>query len=163
MSEEPIATIGVVPVYQTELDRLLRACGYDKVAIVHGSVRAGKTAELIHQLQMTSVYDHAYWEAKLHSAVLSAMMNAYIDTGEVVVGGSRPSDKMAAPYFRDVEGHLRTYRGSPGETVTDNMILPVVAKPIDVRSQPDYLRHDPTKQVHRRRARKAYGRKGDRP
>jgi len=37
-----------------------------------------------------------------------------------------------------------------------------VMQPTIERAQPDYLRHDPTKQIGKRRQRKAYGRKGDR-
>jgi hypothetical protein len=189
MSEEPMATVGFVAAYQTELDRLLRACGFEEVKTVYGPARHGKTAEMIHQLQLASTYDHAYWEARLHSAVISAMMNAYIETGEVSVGAFAPPPAPTG-YVLAIDRHRMMmhsladagYLVAGIDVAADRIEIHLppsgemgpmydasidrfveIKPPLLDRAQPDYLRHDPTKNVGRRRARKAYGRKGDRP
>ena len=162
--EDPIATIGVVPIYESELQGMLDAFGI-KTSVVYGPQPSNEMLmkRALEQLALTTRYDYAYWEARYEAAVISAMLHAYIETGEVVVVAPSPGAEMKAPYFNDADGFVRTYRGAPGEILTDTMLVDAIEKPTELRAQPDYLRHDPTKQVHRRRSRKAYGRKGDRP
>lgn len=177
----PYASIGRETVDTDRIGRLLRASGFEEVVTVHGPARVGKTAALVHQLQMASVYDHAYWEARLHSIVLSAMMNAYIDTGSATFTPPEPAygvppidrERMMLHTLAE-QGFLVSGMdvaadqieinlppsGEMGPAFDADRFFPIAAPPLP--SQPDYLRHDPTKKVGKRRQRKAYGRKGDR-